>query len=86
MSIPDDTHPAIERILIEGYRRMSPMEKLERVAALNRALDELALARIEATYGLDMSTREKQLRLAALRLDRETMIRVFDWDPEEKGY
>jgi hypothetical protein len=26
------------------------------------------------------------LRLAALWLDHETMIRVFDWDPEIHGY
>ena len=26
------------------------------------------------------------LRLAALWLDRETMIKVYDWDPDKKGY
>jgi len=30
--------------------------------------------------------RELRLRLAALRLDRETMIGVFNWDPEVQGY
>ncbi len=84
--MPSDTDPKIEQILIEGYRRMPPHEKLERVASLNRALDQLAIARIQATYGPDIPEREVQLRLAALSLDRETMIKVFDWDPEVEGY
>jgi hypothetical protein len=83
---PQDTSPEAERVLIRGYRRMSPLRKLERVAAMNRALDRLAEARIRATYGPDLTEREVRLRLAALRLDRETMIRVFEWDPEERGY
>lgn len=30
----NDTQPKIEALLIEGYRRMSPSQKLERVRAL----------------------------------------------------
>jgi hypothetical protein len=82
----NDTSPEAERILIEGYRRMSPAKKLQRVVALNRAVEQLAAARILSQYGPDLPGRELRLRLAALRLDRDTMIRVFDWDPEEKGY
>ena len=81
-----DTSPAAERVLIEGYRRMSPQQKLERVVALNRALEQLARARLRAQYGEQMPEREMRLRLASLRLDRETMIKAFDWDPEERGY
>ncbi len=69
-----------------GYRRMSPAEKLQQVVFLNRALDQLAGGRIRETYGADISQREMNLRLAALHLDRQIMIRVFDWDPEEQGY
>jgi len=81
-----DTSPEAERILLEGYRRMSPTDRLGRVLALNRALEQLAEARIRATHGPDLPERELRLRLAALRLDRDTMIRVFGWDPQEKGY
>ena len=80
-----DTSPDAERFLIEGYRRMSPTEKLQRVASLNRALVTLAAARIRADYG-DISEEEMRLRLGALRLGRETMMKVFGWDPEEKGW
>jgi hypothetical protein len=81
-----DTPPEVEEILLEGYRRMTPAEKLARVMDLNRAAQEMALARIRATYGPDLSEREERLRLAALWIDRDTMIRAFDWDPEVQGY
>jgi len=80
-----DTSPHIQKILIAGYRRMSPQQKLKRVNELTKSIQQLALARIRKQYG-KISEREQRLRLAALWLDRETMIRVFHWDPREKGY
>ena len=80
-----DTPSHIQEMIIEGYRRMSPQEKLKRVSELTKAVQQLALARIKKQYG-PISEREQQLRLASLWLDRETMIRVFQWDPREKGY
>jgi hypothetical protein len=79
-----DTEPEIDRLLLEGYRRMTPAEKLERVVDLNRTAEAMATLRLERTYG-PLDERERELRLAALRLDRETMIRVFGWDPAERG-
>ena len=86
MTVLNEAPPEVEQILVAGYRRMPPAEKLQRVVNLNRALDQLAEARIRATYGADIPKREVNLRLAALRLDRQTMISVFGWDPEKKGY
>jgi hypothetical protein len=37
MNPTNDTHPAIEAFLIEGYRKMTAAQKLERVRALTRA-------------------------------------------------
>jgi hypothetical protein len=65
---------------------MTPAQKLQRVVALNRALDELATARIKSQYGQDISKRETALRLASLHLDAQTMIEVFGWDPETEGF
>ncbi len=81
-----DTPPEIEERILEGYRRMTPREKFRRIVELNRSVEEMAAARIRKQYGPDLAPRELRLRLAALRLDRETMIEVFDWDPEVKGY
>ena len=64
---------------------MSAQQKLERVGELTKAVQQLALARIRKQYG-ELSDHEQQLRLAALWLDRDTMIRVFQWDPRRKGY
>ncbi len=81
----NDTTPEIEKILIAGYRQMTPQQKLQRVTELTQAIQQLALARIRKQYG-EISEREQRLRLAALWLDRNTMIRVFQWDPEPEGY
>ncbi len=80
-----DTSPNIQEILIAGYRRMSPQQKLKRVSELTIAVQQLALARIRKQYG-EISERDQRLRLAALWLDRDTMIRVFHWDPHVEGY
>jgi hypothetical protein len=80
-----DTPANIQEMLIAGYRKMSPQQKLERVGELTKAVQQLALARIRKQYG-ELSEREQRLRLAALWLDRDTMIRVFQWDPQRKGY
>ncbi len=84
--IPSDTPPDVEEILLEGYRRMTPEERLMRAFDMSRAVQQLALARIRAEYGPDLSEREERLRLASLWLPRETMIKVFGWDPEIEGY
>ncbi|MBN2493422.1 MAG: hypothetical protein JXR96_02425 [Deltaproteobacteria bacterium] len=86
MKQPIDTSPDAERMLIEGYRRMSPAEKLRRVVDLNQAALQMARARIQARYGPDLSEEELRMRLAALWLGRELMIAAFGWDPEREGY
>ncbi len=80
-----DTSPRAEDFLIERLRAMSPAAKLVMVQRLNRELIVLSRAGIRARHG-NISERELLLRTAALRLPRDTMIRVFGWDPEEKGY
>jgi len=84
--VPSDTPPDVEEILLEGYRRMTPGERLVRAFDLSRAVQQLALARIRAEYGPDLSECEERLRLASLWLPRETMVEVFGWEPEVEGY
>ena len=45
-----DTHPEIEKLLIEAYRRMPASQKLQRVRELNRFLQRLALSDIRRRY------------------------------------
>ena len=80
----DDTHPSIHRMLLDGYRRMSPVEKFRRVSELNQMVLELAAARVKQERpGID--EREVRLRVASLWLSRDSMIRAFGWDPELHG-
>ena len=85
-TVSPDTPPEVEKVLVEGYRRMSPQEKIRAIQDMNHTVLLMALAGIRSRHGPDLSEREQQLRLAALWLDRETMIRLYGWDPETQGY
>lgn len=80
-----DTAPEVEELLVEGYRRMSAREKVARVADLNRTVRALARAGIRERHGSDLTPEEERIRLAALTLDRETLLRVCGWDSDEHG-
>ncbi|HLX08059.1 MAG TPA: hypothetical protein VKY89_09395 [Thermoanaerobaculia bacterium] len=81
-----DTPAEVEQQLIDEYRRMSPGQRLMMAMEMNRAVQQMAEARIRAQYGPDLPERELRLRLAALWIDRETMVRAFGWDPQVEGY
>lgn len=60
------------------------MSAAEKFAALQRLM-EMADAVAEAGIRREFPSaddREVFLRLAARKLDRETMIKVYDWDPD----
>jgi hypothetical protein len=85
ISVPNDTDPRVEALLIEGYRGMAPSQKLERVRALTRAVQELALMDIRRRHP-DADEREQALRLASRWIGPELMVRAFGWDVREVGY
>lgn len=80
-----DTPPHIEKILIEGYRRMTLAERFHRVEELNRSLETLMCADIRRRHPNADET-EVRLRLASRRIPPELMLRAFGWDVREKGY
>ena len=84
-AIPNDTHPAIEAILLAGYRAMSPAQKLERVRSLTRAVQELALLDVRRRHP-NADAREQALRVASRWIDPALMLRVFGWDIRVEGY
>ena len=83
--LPSDTHPKVEALLLEGYRRMTVAEKMARVVAMSRAVQQLSLADIRRSHPL-ADDQELSLRLASRRLDATTMRRAFGWDPEVQGF
>ena len=80
-----DTHPEVERFIIERYRRMSGAERLANVWALNRCAQRLQIADIRQRYP-DADEREIRLRLTSRSFPPEVMRKVFGWDPEIEGY
>jgi len=82
---PNDTHPKVEAFLIEGYRKMSPAQKLERVRALTRAVQEVALLDVRRRHP-DADEREQALRVASRWIEPDLMVRAFGWDVREVGY
>jgi hypothetical protein len=46
-----DTPPHIQKMLVAGYRNMTPQQKFQRVSELNKAIQQFALARIRKQYG-----------------------------------
>lgn len=81
----NDTNPKIEAFLIEGYRKMSPSQKLKRVRALTRAVQEFALMDVRRRHP-EADEREQALRVASRWIEPDLMMRAFGWDVREAGY
>jgi predicted RNA-binding Zn ribbon-like protein len=76
-----DTDPRALQVFLELQRRMSPAEKIQAVFRLTEMVTRMVQASIRKQYPT-ASEREVFLRTAARHLDRETMIRVYGWNPE----
>jgi len=77
----DDTDPEALEVFLELHRRMTTAERVARVFELTAFQESLQQASVRRMYP-DADEREVFLRVAARRLDRETMIRVYGWDPD----
>ncbi len=73
-----DTSREAEEVLMEGYRRMEPWEKIELMCELSKAAEELALSGIRMRYP-DAEEAELRMRLASLRLSPTEMREAFGW-------
>ena len=73
-----DTAPDVQDIQLEAYRRMSPPEKLARMAELCRTAYLLALAGLRQRHPA-ASEQELLLHLAVRRLGADTVARVYGW-------
>jgi hypothetical protein len=68
--VPDDTHPAVARLQLEGWRVMTPAQKLRRVADLNDGIRQLAAAGLRGERP-DLTGEEVRLELACRWLPPE---------------
>lgn len=72
----DDTTPEVERLMVEAYRRMTPAQRLAKVASLNASIRAVALAQLREQHP-EASERELKLRLFARSADPELFARAF---------
>jgi len=77
----EDTDPKALAVFIEFHRKMTPGERVARVFEMAAFQEGLQRSSVRSMYP-DAGEREVFLRVAARRLDRETMIRVYGWDPK----
>jgi len=80
-----DTDEASERVMVELARSTPVWKKLQQVVSTTEACRAFALAGLRSRYPRATED-ELRRRLAAVIFDRETVIRVYGWDPEVEGY
>jgi hypothetical protein len=81
----EDTDEAAERRLIELARQMSDDKKLRLLFDQIETGRQLAIGGLKRRYP-QASQEELKKRYAALVLDRETVMKIYEWDPEKEGY
>jgi hypothetical protein len=79
-----DTDPRALKVFLDVQRRMTVSEKLGTMFGLMEMLRNFAEAGVRGMYP-QADDREIFLRTTARCLDRETMIRVYGWDPQAHG-
>jgi hypothetical protein len=77
-----DTSPKAFAVFIELWRQRTPAQKLEAVFDMTSMVLRLSEQGVRQRYPA-AGEHEVRMRAAALRLDRQTMIKVYGWDPVE---
>ena len=81
----EDTQPDAERVLIELARATPVWRKFELVAETTETCRAFAMIGLRKRYP-HANEEDLRRRIVALVLDRETVIRVYGWDPKIEGY
>ena len=79
-----DTSPDAFAAWMKSLDAKTPAELLGMVFRMSAAADRIALTGLRREFP-HASEHELFLRAASLRLDRQTMIAVYGWDPLEHG-
>ena len=80
-----DTTPAVDTLMVEGFRAMPGWRKLKQVRQLNNLGLALAMADIKARHP-EAGERECLLRLASRCVDPTLLRDLCGWDLEREGY
>lgn len=71
-----DTSPEMERLQVEGWRRMSAAQKAATVSGLTQTVFDLAFAGVRCRYP-GASAREQFLRVAVITLGPELALKAY---------
>jgi len=77
----EDTDPEAMEVFLQLHRQMTTGQRVARVFELTAFQESLQRASVRSMYP-EAGDREVFLRVAARRLDRDTMLRVYGWDPD----
>jgi hypothetical protein len=83
--LPNDTHPEIERRMIEMMRRMTPADKVRAIRNMGMAMRRMAMAEVASRYP-DATEREVILRVVSRVIPPDLMMKAYGWDTEKMGY
>lgn len=70
----------VKRLVVARLRQLTPSQRAERMQALNRDCERLAVAGIRERYP-DADEYEVRMRLGVLRVGPSLMRSAFGWDP-----
>ena len=79
-----DTSAEADAVMLQLWRQATPAQKLRTVFSIGKMINDLVRAELRRRYP-EATPRELELRLASRNLDRQTMIRAFNWDPDLQG-
>jgi hypothetical protein len=76
-----DTNAAVDRLVFDGFRRMTPAQRLELAAAAFRSVEQLSIAGLRLRHP-DLDDEQLRRRAGARRLGRELTLRAFGQEAE----
>lgn len=79
-----DTSIEAELVLFDGYRRMTPGERVRRACDLAEAGRRIALVHLRRRFP-EASARDLQLRLASWNIPLADLKAAYGWTPAERG-
>lgn len=77
----EDTTPKALEVYLQLHRDMTEGERITRIFELCDFQSALQESSVRMMFPA-ATEREIFLRIAARRLDRKTMIKVYEWDPD----
>ena len=80
-----DTHPEIERRMIEGMRRLTPAQRIGAMSSMGRFMKGAAFAQVRRHFP-DASERDCWMRVMSRSIPADLMLKAYGWDVREKGY